>query len=1063
MNKHIIIILLCFLPFVLNAQTAFSELAKSYAESGNFEEAIRLESQSIDLLKQNPADYESYAIALANLAFYNDQVGNIDVALQLELEAINVLKQQPDHDQGLMILLMIDLASYYANIGNYQQSIIVGNECRELIISNLGTDDSTYLTCLNNLAVSYSQLGEHENAFQISTEIIDLLNVNESKDTTYKISPLLIISNYYLEIGNYANALKNAKFALKISRSLGCHNYEESRCLNLIAGIYDAIGDYKECIINAEESTNIRKLLDGENSIAYARSLNNLSQFYAHAGNYKEAIKYGEAAKIIRLQFLGEDHPEYLNSLHSLACISSDLGNYKEAKALEEIVANKRKKLWGEEHPSYLNALMGISTSYAGLGQYKEAINIGIQVDSILYSDSLQYGMLYYANLKNLSWFYGCDGQLNEALVYANKLVEVCRNKFGDSSLEYLKALHALSYIHYKQNNFKGAIRILENELSCIMQFFGEEHPLYIDCIADLTVLYSYSNDENKLRVYAPHVFDTIRDQYTSYFSFLTSSERKNVWEKRRSLFYKTFPLIAYKYSHDNEEYMQLAYDTALFSKGILLNSEIEFDRFLTHIGSDALAEKYTQLKLFRQQLTKSLEKPLSERTFESDSLKKEINTLERQLLQKASEFGAYTNALVVNWKDVRDNLKDNEVAIEFVSFPFNNDSIMYIAYVVKHDSTVPEMVELFEENDLTSMIDQDDKTNIYNDKSATELIWGKLKSQLENIKNIYFAPDGVLHQIAIEYFSDIDGNDIISDRYNIYRLSSTREIAVNRQQEFVKDAIIYGGIKYDSDLATMEEQSRKFNHSKTRGMFHYNLGDSITLRGSLEYLDGSLIEAENVNDMMKENHYRSIFISGYDATEESFKNLSGKVNGILHISTHGFYWSIEKAERKAQLNERLYFMSQLGDHARKNEEEKALTRTGLYMAGAKNALAGIMLNENIEDGLLTAQEIASLDLRGLGMVVLSACQTGMGDISGDGVFGLQRGFKKAGAGTILMSLWDVSDEATQILMTEFYKNYLNGKSKRESLLASQKVVRETPGFEDPEYWAAFILLDALN
>ena len=116
-----------------------------------------------------------------------------------------------------------------------------------------------------------------------------------------------------------------------------------------------------------------------------------------------------------------------------------------------------------------------------------------------------------------------------------------------------------------------------------------------------------------------------------------------------------------------------------------------------------------------------------------------------------------------------------------------------------------------------------------------------------------------------------------------------------------------------------------------------------------------------------------------------------------------------------------------------------------------------------MDDGILTAKEVSKLDLSGLELLVLSACETGLGEISDDGVFGLQRGFKKAGAQTIVMSLWKVDDEATQKLMTEFYKNYLSGKSKHESLLKAQKTVRETPGWEDPEFWAGFILLDGLN
>ena len=176
--------------------------------------------------------------------------------------------------------------------------------------------------------------------------------------------------------------------------------------------------------------------------------------------------------------------------------------------------------------------------------------------------------------------------------------------------------------------------------------------------------------------------------------------------------------------------------------------------------------------------------------------------------------------------------------------------------------------------------------------------------------------------------------------------------------------------------------------------------------------------------------------------------------------------------------------------------EDKALTRSGLLLSGANIALQGKPLPEGIEDGILTAKELAELDLRGVDLVVLSACQTGLGEIAGDGVFGLQRGFKKAGANTLLMSLWKVDDNATRLLMTQFYKNLFAGKSKFESLRDAQKYVRdyevnvETASdkqwkslarqkknqskkqtskkvkkikkYKDPYYWAGFILLDAI-
>ena len=172
-----------------------------------------------------------------------------------------------------------------------------------------------------------------------------------------------------------------------------------------------------------------------------------------------------------------------------------------------------------------------------------------------------------------------------------------------------------------------------------------------------------------------------------------------------------------------------------------------------------------------------------------------------------------------------------------------------------------------------------------------------------------------------------------------------------------------------------------------------------------------------------------------------------------------------------ARSNERLMFMTQLSDNGPRYVEDKALTRSGLFMAGANNILSGDTIPEGVDDGILTAQEIAQMNLRGTDLVVLSACQTGMGEISGDGVFGLQRGFKKAGVNSLLMSLWDVDDDATQMLMTSFYRNLMAGQTKQQSLLNAQNTVRDFSGqingkhrdFSNPRYWAAFILLDALN
>ena len=314
------------------------------------------------------------------------------------------------------------------------------------------------------------------------------------------------------------------------------------------------------------------------------------------------------------------------------------------------------------------------------------------------------------------------------------------------------------------------------------------------------------------------------------------------------------------------------------------------------------------------------------------------------------------------------------------------------------------------------------------------------------------------------------------------------------KDKSHIKEAVLYGGLKYDADTTALVVENKKYTDiPRDLNIQHTFYPDSLNLRDGSKYLPATKIEAEQIKQALENTRLQPALYMDLRGTEESFKALSGKNISMLHIATHGFYWT----ETEARQTKDLDFLMMGDNNQSRYVEDKALTRSGLLLSGANIALKGNPLPEGLEDGILTAKELAGLDLRGLDLVVLSACQTGLGEITGDGVFGLQRGFKKAGANTLLMSLWKVDDNATQLLMTQFYKNLLAGKSKFESLREAQKYVRDyeveietTPDkrwqsearqkekqskkpmpkefkkikkYKDPFYWAAFILLDAID
>ena len=354
------------------------------------------------------------------------------------------------------------------------------------------------------------------------------------------------------------------------------------------------------------------------------------------------------------------------------------------------------------------------------------------------------------------------------------------------------------------------------------------------------------------------------------------------------------------------------------------------------------------------------------------------------------------------------------------------------------------------------------------------------MDEQLKDVRNVYFSPGGELYNIAIESVpSHTDGGKTLVSEHNrrYYRLSSTRELALIKDKNNWQEAAVYGGLQYNLDVDEMIQEDKKYDRRSDvrRGDStpqYYIVREDTTTRDDrgtiqgLAYLEGTKAEAEAIKQDLDSKSVAAQLFTDKIGTETSFKDLSGRRKSIVHIATHGFFNDRKKEDTGDN------FLSLL-DRQPTVIEDDAMTRSGLYFAGADNVKKHVAIPDSIDDGKLTAMEIAQLDLRGLDLVVLSACQTGLGEITGDGVFGLQRGFKKAGAQTIVMSLWKVDDNATQLFMTQFFERIHldeNGRptNKYEAFSEAQSYVRNYTAddgshpFAKPEYWAAFIMLDGI-
>ena len=503
-------------------------------------------------------------------------------------------------------------------------------------------------------------------------------------------------------------------------------------------------------------------------------------------------------------------------------------------------------------------------------------------------------------------------------------------------------------------------------------------------------------------------------------------------------------------YESGNDKYFGAIYDNILESKGLLLRSTNAIRDAILQSGKDSDLTDFARMGQLKQKLMTESDDAVRE------SLNKEIEDIDKRLTRNVTTYADFSASKSINWENVRDALSDNDAAIEFYNIPliWGRDSIQtldgeprYCAVLIRKDYTQPHIVPLCKENRLDNI----EKEDIYESDSIYRMIWELLEEELKGVKNIYFAADRELHKSGIEYAPMPNGVNI-GEKYNIYRLSSTRLLAEKKNERRYDHAVLYGGLRYDVDKDVLIAESRSGDYHPTSTSRAFT---AENIRYGVKYLPGTLKEVEDISQNFSNKPRLITDISG---TEESFKSLAGSSIDIIHLATHGFFWSEDEARKRKYVT----FLNP-GNRAKQSEEDKALTRSGLFFSGANIGLQGKTLPDDVEDGVLTAMELSNMNLGHVDMVVMSACESGLGETSGEGVFGLQRGFKLAGANTLLMSLWKVDDTATQLLMTDFYRYYLSGKSKHESLKLAQQKLRNNQEYSDPKYWAAFIMLDEIK
>lgn len=578
----------------------------------------------------------------------------------------------------------------------------------------------------------------------------------------------------------------------------------------------------------------------------------------------------------------------------------------------------------------------------------------------------------------------------------AEDIIEQSIAQFDENKYPLLvsKMLNNLGYIYLNTNRASKASACFNKALTLIDYKLSPDIERSI--INNAAIAFKRQNKTSEAVNLYYSLLKRMRSIVNEDFIYMTDNERHDFWLQQYYIF-------------DNIHGMpvktpgigQLRYEAALINKGILLDNSARLRSNIQQSGDSVLSTSFDHL-------VKTAALPRNEHN------SAEIIRLEREIQQRAAAIGLFTPRADASLADVCARLGKTDIAIEIIRH-YKDNKYVYDALICNKRGQV-----FIEPLPSQAVLDALDPANTYSGKNTfAKDFWDPILKHCPKDGNIYISPDGAYNNIAFEHLP-VNGTPMSRMR-RIFRVASTRVLP---DMNAPKGSIaLWGGLNYNTDI--------EYDNAISSRNVSFLLGEECT---PWNYLPGTAKEIAELGTLA---HSASRQVSSFtldEGTEQAFKQQSGNSANIIHIATHGFY---------------------IPDND--NPAATKMQRSGLILAGANNVwIQDNTITEGNNDGIITASEISHLDLSTTDLVVLSACQSGLGDIDSEGIFGLQRAFMQSGVKRIVMTLWPVDDEATQRIMSAFYKRILEGIDLHQAL--SEACIQE--GSDNPLVWAPFVILN---
>ena len=1031
---------------------------------------------------------EAEVSALMTEAFMLNKDGKHEEALAGFLKvAENTKQQRTEAEREVYVCSQTMAVMCYEYLKRFDEGFALSNQLLQENLNDKERIDVQHLYVVNGYCIGMEYMGRRNKRYHEARELFEEVLPFADDNLRRRILPKIPMAYYFEGIGYQTTQKYDLAMPCMEKARKGFHDAGETgneidalcQIGSMKVFMYDAAGAiaaYREALSLSESIQDevrlmavlkeLRKLYqsvgDTEQGIALNAKMDSLVantdnqkikfEYYCQKGreakdqgNYNLAeqwyLKNVPYIQQLDKNYLGADkhlHYTYLRDLYAKA------GRYDEALHYGELSKQTFQRSFDEKDNSYYMPYMAIANIYQAKG---DSVNCFRSLDSLFIAldrmdEPKEIYELYVTRARCHAAFKDYQLALNDYRTADSILA----TKYGKEDGERIVLLPLLGGMEHRLKHYEESERLYKEYAARVKELQGENSVEYVDALTYLANAEGFAGHiEAGCRDYTTAT-EMLKQQVRQRLPYLTTAERDSYWRPIAEVMQKMTP-FALEAKEEQSSFTASCYDGLVLSKAFLLESERSTFDVIRRYGTEVDEHIYMTIASMQQRI-KSLSR---NETLYADSilsLTTKVGQMETKLAKRCREYGNVTTFMEVDYLKVKSALKANEVLIDFTDYISESKGRMYAAYFIDNKQRYPLLKRLFAESSIDSLgIPYPDM--YYEEPYSRELLkmlWEPFKGDVAEGSTVYYVPSQMLFQVALESLTMEDGT-LLGDHYRFVRLSSAREIANASETMSINtdgtrtNAVLYGGLQYDLKPSEMAEEAAKYNISPLLAMRGEPMrGDSI-----YRELPESKKEIEAIEQTLKRRQLSVKPHTGMSGTEESFLSMSSDAPQILHVATHGFYYTPDAASEI--------------DYLRGYTD--AMSLSGLVMSGGNAVWRGQELPEGVLGGILTAANIAQLDFAGMEMVVLSACKSGRGNATPEGLFGLQRAFKKAGAQTMVMTLWNVSDVVAKEFMIRFYENLVKdgyGWNKRKAFNDAKQYIRGK--YPEPFYWAGFVMLD---